>query len=439
MEETNTTFINATLATENITDGCGQICISDQDLEIIKTWKYWLEGVIMVFLAIPGLLATSISIYLLTRNNRNKMFSQLLTALAVYDLIYLVIMSFESLGFLFVETGLCSFELWWYIRGFLTPYFLLPVKYMSMTGSIYMMMALAVERYIAVCKPFQRIPTLAQHGQASRSRGRKLAKYILLVTFFSIAFNATKFVETRYIEELPYIQIRLAKNPTYIIIFAVLRLMFIAVIPLLVVSILNYKIYKTVRKSSSRSKDDQTLLIVLTLIVVIFILCSVPRIILVMYEVAIIKTIRKCSHLNNKIFPVWWQILKFISHNLLVLNPLLNLLVYMSFGKSFRRATKKYSTTSILGTVRSGQDSLMSFLQRSKSKATIRRTKKVITCNGENIDNIDGFDNEDTNQELVANHIGPKNTVIQVKIELEDLTFENNTHSNCSKANETLI
>ena len=70
------------------------------------------------------------------------------------------------------------------------------------------------------------------------------------------------------------------------------RFLLLGIIPLIVVSVLNYKIYREVQLSGSNSHNDDTLSIVLTFVVVIFVLCSIPRIIIQMYEVIIISSMR---------------------------------------------------------------------------------------------------------------------------------------------------
>ena len=67
----------------------------------------------------------------------------------------------------------------------LTPYLLYPLKAISMTCSIFMMMSLALERYIAVAKPLSRVP--------SSHPGKFILKYLIPVLFASFLLNLPKF------------------------------------------------------------------------------------------------------------------------------------------------------------------------------------------------------------------------------------------------------
>ena len=92
------------------------------------------------------------------------------------------------------------------------------------------------------------------------------------------------------------------------------------------------------------SKSEQRLSLVLIMIAVIFILSSLPRIIIMMYDVIIIDTIRSCieeGHLGEG-FPVWNHLLGFVSHVLLSFVPSANFIVYCLVGNKFRSEGKHY-------------------------------------------------------------------------------------------------
>ena len=92
------------------------------------------------------------------------------------------------------------------------------------------------------------------------------------------------------------------------------------------------------------SAREQRLSVVLILIAVIFILSSLPRIIIMMYDVIIIERLRSCiaaGYLGEG-FPVWNHLLGYISHVLLSFVPSANFLVYCLVGNKFRRIGKMY-------------------------------------------------------------------------------------------------
>lgn len=228
----------------------------------------------------------------------------------------------------------------------LTPYLLYPLKSITMSCSIFMMMSLAMERYIAVTKPLSRVP--------SSHSGKLILRYLIPVVFASLLLNLPKFFLFRISfmnsSEVILSITELRTNHYYITYYSwtrwqytlssisrdvysvICRLFMLGLIPLLVVSILNLKIYqavlhsaqgsvlaglrrnktmteegmpqkimlsprsstcsKSLSKASPTKKNEFVQFMILLSIIIIFILCSIPRIIILMHEVTIIETIR---------------------------------------------------------------------------------------------------------------------------------------------------
>ena len=60
--------------------------------------KYWMEGVTQLSLAGIGVTTNLVSIYVLSRQELVNTFNQLLIALAIFDILYLIIAFLDSLG-----------------------------------------------------------------------------------------------------------------------------------------------------------------------------------------------------------------------------------------------------------------------------------------------------------------------------------------------------
>ena len=71
------------------------------------------------------------------------------------------------------------------------PYFMHPLKHISLTASIFMTMAISYERSLAVRAPIQH--RISMRGR--KIRRLKLWMYISIVTFSSILFNIPTFME----------------------------------------------------------------------------------------------------------------------------------------------------------------------------------------------------------------------------------------------------
>ena len=112
---------------------------------LVEEFAFWIEGVCLCLIAIPGIFGNCLSSYILAGKSMRNSFNLLLIALAMYDNTYLVCAMLESIRKRFhFQTD---------IHILLFPYFLYPLHMMAMTGSILMTVAIALERYSAVHWP----------------------------------------------------------------------------------------------------------------------------------------------------------------------------------------------------------------------------------------------------------------------------------------------
>eukprot|EP00093_Oithona_nana_P006238 06238.XXX_21480_19025_1 [CDS] Oithona nana genome sequencing. len=148
--------------------------------------NFWVGGVVQTLSIIFGFVGNLVFIFILTRKELRNSFNLLLVALAMFDLCFLIGAQLESIR---VSFG-CSTN----VHIILFPYLLYPGKELAMTGSIFMIVAIALERYVAVHNP---IDYKQATNDASAIR-RRLAKYLLPVIFSSVLFNIPKFFEGSY-------------------------------------------------------------------------------------------------------------------------------------------------------------------------------------------------------------------------------------------------
>ena len=155
-----------------------------EDFKLIEAFEYWVGGVSVCVLAIPGMLFNIIAIYyLITRTSIHTTFNSLLISLFAMDSIYLL---FETL-----ETFRRRFRLESRLHLILLPKFTYPLMFVSLSASIFMTVGVAHERYDAIMKPIQ-------HRQSMRSgkyRRKKFLVYLLTVCFLAVGFNVPKFFE----------------------------------------------------------------------------------------------------------------------------------------------------------------------------------------------------------------------------------------------------
>ena len=157
---------------------------TEDDRELVKSFEYWIGGVAVCCLSIPGMLLNLIAIYLLsTRVSIQTTFNSLLISLFTMDSFYLL---FETL-----ETFRTKFQMESKIHTILLPKLTYPLIFVTLSASIFMTVAVAHERYVAIKKPIQ-------HRQSMRSakfQRKKSSVYILIVTLLAFGFNVPKFLE----------------------------------------------------------------------------------------------------------------------------------------------------------------------------------------------------------------------------------------------------
>ncbi|ESO90947.1 hypothetical protein LOTGIDRAFT_163454 [Lottia gigantea] len=138
-------------------------------------------GIVGCVIASFGILGNFISIVVLSQARLNSTTSFFLRCLAIYDtiLLFLQVLIYAIPWIM----DMCSF--WDHIL--LAALFMVyPLSAVAHTGSIYMVVVLALERYLAVSKPFHAI------SKWTYNRARKIS---LIVLVWAFVYNAPRFFE----------------------------------------------------------------------------------------------------------------------------------------------------------------------------------------------------------------------------------------------------
>ncbi len=93
--------------------------------------------------------------------------------------------------------------------------------------------------------------------------------------------------------------------------------------------------------NGTRRKFEDNLAIIFMGIVLVFLVCHFPRILLSIHEMWIMEDILKCSKAGRKVFPLWALIFSMVSHLFLVINSSVNSLIYCILSSRFRLAVMK--------------------------------------------------------------------------------------------------
>jgi len=332
--------------TFNITQIEEDPCGIDQ-YELVKPiYGFWCDGVLVVVVGLIGFVGNLLSLFVLSRPSLRDVFHQLLFALACFDILYIV-----CGGINYTFRGFNSES---DVYTILFPYFFHPFSHIAMAGTIFMTLAITIERYLGLCHPLL------------NPQSRKAWFYVVPVVFVSTLLNVPKFMEinlnfgrinTAINETIPGTENEpsvspsaLRRNPNYIRGYLMWTSLFTtAVIPVTLLFFLNIMIIRDVINSAKkvnrfgsarRQRKEINLSMVLLAIVVLFFLCHACRIILDIYEFSNMDKVIDCPiNYNGRGFapPFLMHALMYISHFATILNSSLNFFVYCLVGHTFRR------------------------------------------------------------------------------------------------------
>jgi len=327
--------------------------------ETVINLKYYCDGLLVSIIGCLGLIGNLIAVIVLARPKIQDCFHQLLLALACFDILYI---TFGGLNYTFkaFEANNEAFTLALPI--------IFPFTNITMNATIFMTTAISIERFLGICYPLHLPP-----------HNRKSWFYILPVLLLSFMLNIPKFLEgeirwypendsfqgddlnqtsSDYVEEeevsvsVPaYRPTELRKDSNYIKFYKTyFRLFSTAVIPFLALIFINLRIIvdlshlKPKRFGSQRKLwKEMNMFLVLLCIVVIFICCHVPRVIIDIFEFSHVESIVRCNELTMAgeghpfLPPMWIECLNHISHFTGILSSSVNFLIYCFIGHNFRR------------------------------------------------------------------------------------------------------
>jgi len=336
--------------------------------ETVRNYKYYCDGLLVSIIGCLGIMGNLFSIFVLSKPKLQDCFHRLLLTLACFDTIYIII---GGLNYTFKSFEVSSDA---YTISF--PFIIYPITNISLCGTIFMTVAISIERFLGICYPLHLPP-----------QNRKAWYYVIPVTLLSIVVNLPKFFEadiewlkedvsiltmnmsdisllslsdfeantphgTHY-DYLPILRpTDIRKDSNYIKFYVTYcRMFFTVIIPFIALLTINLKIIADLNKLKSKPFGSQrklwkevNMFMVLLSIVIIFICCNTPRTIIDIWEFYHLEAIVKCNDLlmkkeiDHPFLPEKWiECLTHISHFTAILNSSINFLIYCVVGHNFRK------------------------------------------------------------------------------------------------------
>ncbi|XP_031844318.1 FMRFamide Receptor [Nomia melanderi] len=297
-------------------------------------------GVLINVIGLFGIFGNAISMIILSRPQMKSSINYLLIGLARCDTILIVIsVLIYGLPAIYAYTGLL-FDYKFIVYPKIVR-FLYPLSCMAQIATVYLTLTVTLERYIAVCHPLK-ARSFCTYGRAQLA--------VLVIVIFSFVYNLPKFWEIDFFTEVHWkynvtvyclYPADLRSNDLYVTLYVHWMYFFIYYLfPFLALVVFNAAIYQRVRKAnkelqqlSRHQRREIGLATMLLCVVIVFLICNILPL---------------ASNIHETFFtdPPLWLVQ---TGNLLVtINSSINFIIYVIFGRKFKRIFLKLFCSSKL-------------------------------------------------------------------------------------------
>ena len=332
-------------------------CIECPKLPIVIMIIQIVDNMVIPVLCIAGIIGNGMSIMILKNPQLRSTFHQSLVALGVCDIFFL--------GFILLDTFA---DLLYPLYIILFPYVINPMKNILLSLETFMIMSISAERFLAVYKPLQ-----YRNHQMRISVQAHFVTFVLPAIILAIMINIPKFFEMKLttmnrtnennetLKEYEFELTPLKLDPMYTKYYTHwVRLICTGVVPFLFLLVINITTIISIRKSKKtavmilalgtlpatvrdqlahkekmKSRSSKNLVLTLTTIVILYLICNIPRLLLNVFD-HVSSTLIDIDFCRCRLNPEIVELFIVISHLMLVINSSSNFLIYFSLSRSFK-------------------------------------------------------------------------------------------------------
>ncbi|XP_051158767.1 FMRFamide receptor-like [Leptopilina boulardi] len=341
-------------------------------------------GILLNLVSLFGIFGNTISMIILSRPQMKSSINYLLIGLARCDSVLIIIaVMIHGLPAIYSYTG-CMFDYKFYVFPKIVKY-LYPVSLAAQMVTVYLTLTVTMERYVAVCHPL-RARSLCTYGRARAA--------VICIVIVSFLYNLPRFWEVEYRDEIHWkekvkvycvMAASLRESRLYITLYVHWLYFFVYyACPFAALVVFNTAIYKRVRKAnrdlqhmSRHQRREIGLAMMLICVVIVFIICNILPMVSNVYE-------------NLYTNPPVWMVQ--IGNLLVTINSSINFIIYVIFGRKFKRIfLKLFCSSNIFGHGRDSpefqtyDESIVTNTTNIELKNSIRRSHRMSnTCRNNN-------------------------------------------------------
>ena len=307
----------------NLTDGD-----VDSSLEHkCRLYPFIVFTLIVGTLVVVGIIGNSLTFVVFWKGNFKSSTTFLLLSISLID-------SALLLGVFLHYTVMAFVEYTGWLQGYssLKPYFtiyLFPSLLVAKTAAIWVIVLVAVNRYIIVCLPLK----ASQWCTVS-----KVKIQLAVVLIAAVLYNIPYFAELRFSLDMTYIEYTsFGENRLFFYVYDTIGLLIcLLIVPILTLTVITTRLIKAMKAhrcmqldmQSGSQQNDSNVTFALVIVVIVFIVCQVPT-----FFGYVLREVLPSNAMNCGGFRFYFEP---IADLLVTLNSSTNFLIYTIANKAFR-------------------------------------------------------------------------------------------------------